>query len=288
MRPCRLLSIALGASLVAAACSGGGASRREYTLDGQILTLAADRKEATIKHEEIRGFMPGMTMPYHVRDEREFANLKPGDLMTATLVVVSNDAYLKNVKKTGEAPLEKASEDTFKASSGFELLKPGEAVPNASFVDQDGRTRDFASFRKSTVVVTFIYTRCPMPTFCPLMDRHFATIQKALKSDPSFEDVHLVSVSFDPTTDTPAVLKKHAGELGADPRIWTFLTGDRDEIDRFARRFGVAITREDNADRDITHNLRTVIVNPQGALVTSYTGNEWTPDQLLAALPKKR
>ena len=248
--------------------------------------MAADHKEATIKHEEIKGFMPGMTMPYHVRDEQEFATLKPGDLMTATLVVVSNDAYLKNVKKTGEAPLEKAPEDTFKAAPGFELLKPGEAVPNASFVDQDGKPRDLASFRPSTVVITFIYTRCPMPTFCPLMDRHFATIQKTLKSDPALKDVRLVSISFDPITDTPAVLKIHAAGLGADPKVWTFLTGDRDEIDRFARRFGVAITREDDADRNITHNLRTVIVGPEGALVKSYTGNEWTPEQLLGDLKK--
>jgi len=85
------------------------------------------------------------------------------------------------------------------------------------------------------LVVTFIYTKCPMPTFCPLMDRHFATMQAKLKEKNNDLDVRLLSVSFDPVTDTPPVLKRHAQTLGADPRIWTFLTGDRDEIDQWAR-----------------------------------------------------
>jgi protein SCO1/2 len=276
------LSIAL--FVIAATSCSKPLDSREYTLQGQILSVNAEHTEANIKHEDIKGFMPAMTMPYHVREAREFAELKPGDLITSTLVVVSNDAYLKNVKKVGDAPLEKAPEDIATAYPAVEQMKPGDQVSNATFVDQDGRRRDFASFRKSTALVTFIYTRCPMPTFCPLMDRHFAAIQKQIAADPALRDVRLVSVSFDPETDTPPVLKKHAQELGADPRIWTFLTGDRDEVDRFGRQFGVSIAREDNAARDITHNLRTVIVGGDGTLVKSYVGNEWTPEQVVADL----
>ena len=148
------------------------------------------------------------------------------------------------------------------ASSGFELLKPGEAVPDASFVDQDGKKRTFSSFKGSPVLMTFIYTKCPMPTFCPLMDQHFATIQKKLKDDPALKGrVHLVSVSFDPIVDTPPVLKAHAQTLGADLKTWTFLTGDRDDIDRFAARFGVSVARSLTDQRDITHNLRTALVD---------------------------
>jgi cytochrome oxidase Cu insertion factor (SCO1/SenC/PrrC family) len=98
------------------------------------------------------------------------------------------------------------------ASSGFELLRPGEAIPDGKFVDQDGKARRFGAFKGSPVVMTFIYTKCPLPTFCPLMDRHFATLQKTLKADPALKDVKLVTVSFDPATDTPPVLKKHAKE----------------------------------------------------------------------------
>src|SRR5499427_5673186 len=159
--------------------------------------------------------MPAMTMPYEVEDPKALETLAPGDLIDSTLVVFSAGARIRNVRKVGTAPLEKPPADAPmpKASAGFELLKPGEAVPDAAFVDQDGRKRRFDGFKGSTVVMTFIYTRCPLPTFCPLMDRHFAAMQKPLKEDPALGKVHLVTVSFDPVTDTPPVLKAHAKTL---------------------------------------------------------------------------
>jgi protein SCO1/2 len=273
--------------LLAAIGSAAGCSRedrREYTLQGQVLSVRADGMVADIKHEDIKGFMPAMTMPYKVRDAKELADLKPGDLITSTLVVVSNDAFLKDVRKVGDAPLERPAQEASAARSGFELLQPGEAVPNADFVDQEGARRDFASFRNAPVLMTFIYTKCPIPTFCPLMDRHFKTIQDKTAADPVLNRVQLVSVSFDPISDTPPVLKAHAQRLGADPKRWTFLTGDRDEIDKFAMRFGVSITRSLTDPVDIAHNLRTVIIDGGGAVVKTYTGNEWTPDEILTDL----
>ena len=279
------LSIALILLGVVATGCGPSSAHHEYTLQGQILSIADDRKEANIKHEDIKGFMPAMTMPYKVKDAAQFANLKPGDLITSTLVIVSNDAYLTAVKKVGDAPLEKAQVEAASGpSSGFELLKQGEAVPNVSLVDQDGKRRDFESFSSAPVVMTFIYTKCPMPTFCPLMDRHFKTIQDAIARDPALATVHLVSISFDPDTDTPEVLKAHARKVGADPARWTFLTGDRDEIDKFGMRFGVSVARDMKDPTNITHNLRTAIVDAKGTLVKAYTGNEWTPAQVLADL----
>ena len=269
------------ASAAAATTACGASDRREYTLQGQVLSVAADRKQATIKHEDIKGFMSAMTMPYHVRETKEFDGVVPGDVIAATLVVVTNDAYLKNVKKVGTAPLEKPPAESPSASSGFELLRDGQPVPNTTFTDQDGKARDVESFRGSAVLLTFIYTKCPMPTFCPMMDRHFAAIQQELKKDRAL-NVHLVTVSFDPLTDTPPVLKKHADELGADPTLWTFLTGDRDIIDQFAARFGVSIGRALDDPNNISHNLRTAIIDRQGNLVRVYTGNEWTPSQALA------
>jgi protein SCO1/2 len=275
---------------IAAAACVKSSDQRQYTLQGQVISVTANHQEATIKHEEITGLMPAMTMPYKVRDAKLLDGVAPGDLITARLIVVPNDAYLADVKKVGQAPLEMprpvSTDAASSASAGFELLKPGDAVPDARFVDQNGRTRAFSSFRGSTVVLTFIYTRCPMPTFCPLMDRHFAAIQKKLKDDAASNGrVHLVSVSFDPSTDTPPVLKKHAAKVGADPKSWTFLTGDRDDIDRFAARFGVSVARVLNDQGDITHTLRTAVVDADGRLVKVYTGNEWTPEQVLADLP---
>jgi protein SCO1/2 len=267
-------------ALLAAAC--GGSDDRQYTLQGQILSVTPDRMQADIKHEEIKGFMSAMTMSYKVRDAEEFADLKPGDLITSTLVVVSNDAYLKDVKKVGDAPLEQPAAAP-SASSGFELLKVGDQVPDVPLIDQEGRKRNFSSLQGQTVVLTFIYTQCPLPTFCPLMDRHFVTIQKQLAAKPASR-VHLATVSFDPITDTPPVLKQHAQQLGADTSRWSFFTGDRDEIDRFASRFGVSLVRDLTDPKNITHNLRTVIVDPAGKVVKIYTGNEWTPEQILADL----
>jgi protein SCO1/2 len=283
------LSVFAVIATLAPAC-GGTSDERSYRLQGQVLSVDPSGKKAHIKHEEIQGLMPAMTMPYEVRDAKLLDGLAPGDLINATLIIESNAAYLSAVTRVGSAPLEAppAETATMAASSGFELLKPGEEAPDAGFVDQDGRPRDFKSFRGQPVVVTFMYTKCPMPTFCPFLDRNFAAVQKALESDPSRAAlkgrVRLASISFDPLSDTPAVLKQHAAKLDADPRVWTFLTGDRDEIDRFARRFGVIIARSPTEPLDITHNLRTSIVDADGKLVTTYTGNEWTPEQLLADL----
>src|SRR6185436_1062670 len=104
-------------------------------------------------------------------------------------------------------------------------------------------------------------------------------LQTTIAADPALKNVQLVSISFDPLSDTPAVLKRHAQELMADPARWTFLTGDRDGIDQFAARFGVSISRALNDALDITHNLRTAIVDADGKLVKVYIGNEWTPAQ---------
>ncbi len=260
-------------------------TEREFPLHGQVLGISRDRTEATIKHDEIKGFMEAMTMPYKVRDAKELQGVAPGDVIDATLHVVSNDAYLTNVKKVGSAPLDPGQGQPHAASSGFELLKPGDHVPNTEFVDQDGKRRELNSFTGSAVALTFIYTRCPLPTFCPLMDRNFVTIQKAVKGDAALNGkVHLVTISFDPNTDTPEVLTRHARTLGADPAMWTFLTGNRDEIDQFAERFGMTISRDTADPLNITHTLRTAVLDPGGRLVKVYTGNEWTPEQVLGDL----
>src|SRR5205823_10491714 len=118
-----------------------------------------------------------------VREPTQLDGIGPGDLVEARLIIVSNDAYLTELRKVGQAPLEKPPVDAPAAAAGFELLKPGDGVPDMRFTDQDGRPRELRSFKGRTLVMTFIYTRCPMPTFCPLMDRQFASIQRKLKED---------------------------------------------------------------------------------------------------------
>jgi protein SCO1/2 len=191
-------------------------------------------------------------------------------------------AYLEQVKKVGTAPLELPKGQSPPAAAGFELTKTGAPVPNQTFIDQDGKSVNLEAFKGSALIVTFMYTSCPMPTMCPLMDKNFAKIQTTLKAQNNSLKVHLLSVSFDPQIDTPAVLKQHAASLGADPQLWTFVTGDRDAIDKWASGFGISISRSTTDPRDITHNLRTALIDREGNLVQTYSGNEWTPEQVLA------
>jgi protein SCO1/2 len=284
----RALAVSMLSLVLATAACNKAPEQRSFKFQGQVQSLDTPHKLVVVKHEEIKGFMPAMTMPYEAQEAKALDTLAPGDLITARLIVFSNGAHLADIKKVGTAPLEKppAEAPNPPASSGFELLKTGEAVPNGKFVDQDARPRRFAAFKGAPVVMTFIYTRCPLPTFCPLMDRQFVTLQNALKKDAGLSQVKLVTVSFDPLTDTPPVLKKHARELGADLTRWTFLTGDRDDVDQFAARFGVSVSRALNDARDITHNLRTAIIAADGTVAKVYTGNDWSPDQVLADLKK--
>jgi protein SCO1/2 len=263
-------------------------SGRTYALHGQVQSITPDRQEAMVKHGEIKGLMPAMTMPYHFKAKADLDALKPGDVIDGTLVIETNDAFLTDVKKTGEAPIEKPPAETLVTGSTLDkakqLLQPGQTIPDGDFVDQNGRKVSMKSFRGSTVVLTFIYTRGPLPNFCPMMDRHFETIQDHMKTDPALKKVHLVTVSFDPVRDTPAVLRAHAKELMADLTTWTFLTGKVEAVDEFVGRFGVFVVRNPNDERDITHNLRTAVIGPDGVVKKIYTGNEWTPEDILMDL----
>jgi protein SCO1/2 len=225
--------------------------------------------------------MPGMTMPFKVKDPALIKSVQPGDLVTATLVVGDTEAYLSRLNKTGHQELDAPPAS---AGSGFELLKDGEQVPDQLLIDQDGKPRPLSSMRGHRIALTFTYTRCPMPNFCPLMDRNFQDVQREIKKTPALADVRLVSVSFDPQFDTPPVLKRHAQRLQADPLVWSFVTGERDEIERFAARFGVTIERAEQSPIDITHNLRTAIIDAEGRVVKVHTGNSWTPADVVADL----
>jgi protein SCO1 len=252
---------------------------RHYDLRGQVLAIDRGKQEVTIKHEDIRGLMPGMTMPFKVSDPALLHGLEAGDLVQATLVVKEYTGYLTSLRRTGHEtppPLERPAVMT---------LQPGERVPDVRLIDETGAPRTLADWRGRVLVVTFIYTRCPFPDFCPRMDRHFKSAQKEILADPQLrERVALLSVSFDPAFDTPPVLAAHAKELGADPHIWHFVTGDREAIDGFATRFGVSVVRDGTNAEGVTHNLRTAVIGSDGTLQTVLSGNEWAPAELMNAV----
>lgn len=268
------------ALLLVAGCNRAPAPK-QYEVNGQILGIKPERQEVLVKHEDIPGFMPAMTMPYTVKDAGLLEGKEPGDLITATLVVGDVDAYLSTLTRTGHAPIEGPAAGPVISAS--DLLNVGEEVPAPILVDQDREPRSMASLRGHRVALTFIYTRCPMPDFCPLMDRHFAAVQKQIEQTPQLADVRLVSVTLDPSFDTPDVLKAHARALQANPRLWHFVTGDLDEVLAFAKRFGVTAEPGDPSWM-VVHNLRTALIDPDGHLVKVHTGNTWTPAELVGDL----
>jgi len=276
--------VALLALLAAAAsCS----SAKTYEMRGQVLGINRDKMEILIKHDEIPGLMAAMTMPWKVQQAGMLDNLGPGDLVTAEIVVDNSQGVITKITKIGTAKPD-APAPAGPARSGVQYLSPGDQVPNQAFVNQDGRAVDFNSIRGPRVMaVTFIYTKCPIPTFCPAMDRQFAEAQGLIKQKGLEGEAALLSVSFDPKNDTPAVLKQHAKKLGADPAVWTFATGDRDEIDRFASSLLLTLVRGQASNPDeIGHTLRTTIVDKSGKIAKSYSGADWTPAELVAELER--
>jgi protein SCO1/2 len=263
--------------------------RRTYPIHGQILGIGEPRsdgrREVSVKHEDIPGFMPAMSMAYFVKTPGLLDGFAPGDLFEATLVVHGNDVYLEALKKTGRAELP-PDRRTVRV---MEVMNPGDQVPDDELVDQEGRPRRLSDWRGKALAVTFVYTRCPLPDFCPLMDRRFADAQRAIAGDAALRDrAHLVSISFDPAHDTPGVIRAHAKARGADPATWSYLTGTPASIDRLTSRFGVSAIDEKDTPQSITHNLRTAIVDPRGRLVKVYSGNEWTVETIVDDLRRAR
>jgi protein SCO1/2 len=205
----------------------------------------------------------------------------PGELVTGTLEVDDYVGRLVAITHTGSAPLPEGGLAALAAAP----LKIGDDVPDAALIDQSNRRRSLSEWHGASAVVTFIYTRCPLPNFCPLMDQNFRTLQGELADDPQLRGrVKLISISFDPEHDTPEVLAEHARKVKADTSVWTFLTGDRVTIDRVSGRLGVRAFRSPEDASQITHNLSTAIIDADGRLAHLYEGNDWTPSTVLKDL----
>jgi protein SCO1 len=283
VRAVLLRSLLLHLGVIAlSACSPPREKARQYELRGQILAIHPETNEVVIKHDDIKNFMPGMTMPFRVRDAALLPGKAAGDLVTATLMIGDNGAWLATIDKTGTASLDEAA--ARRPAAFADLLRPGDAAPaDTLFVDQHAQTVSLSQWRGAAVVLTFIYTRCPLPQFCPLLDRRFTEIQRTAQGDPALHArVRLLSVSFDPDGDTPARLSAHAARLGANAAMWRLATAPRETVDRFAARFGVNVIREQ--DQTITHSLRTAVIGPDGRVVSIYSGSDWTPEHAVSDL----
>lgn len=280
----RCLTAVLGAVLAVSfvACADRPDPVKRYEMTGQVLAVHENGQELTIKHDDIPGYMPGMTMRFPVSASTLMIGRTPGELIAARLEVDGLVGKITSITHAGTAPLPDSTNEVAMAEG---ILDVGDAMPDAALIDQTDRRRSLSEWRGTPVLVTFIYTRCPLPNYCPLMDRNFSTIQRTVVNDPALKgQLKLISISFDPEFDTPAVLTTHAATLKADTSTWTFLTGDKVTVDRLAARFGVGVIRGPDGATEITHNLRTALFAADGTLIKMYPGSDWTPRLVLGDL----
>jgi protein SCO1/2 len=256
-----------------------------FSVQGVVKELKPDSKTVVIQHEDIPNYMRAMTMPFEVKNTNELAGLGSGDQVTFRLLVTETDGWIDQVRKLGStnAP-EPPPRDTFRRVRFVEPLNIGDALPDYGFTNELGRAIHLAQFKGQALAFTFLYTRCPLPNFCPRMSSNFADAAKRLAARPDAPtNWHLVLISFDPEHDTPEVLKNYAKRYPHDTNHWDFATGALIDIDAITEQFGLMFPREGAI---FNHNLRTVVVDARGNVQKVFTGNEWKADDLVAEIVK--
>ncbi len=238
-----------------------------------------------MNHEAIPGFMDAMTMPYKLKDPSILSELHPGDVITADVLVSQDtdaDVLLDHLVVIAQG------KPDYRPTVFYHVPAEGDQVPDFKLRNQDGRTIHLDQFRGKDLLITFIYTRCPLPNFCPLVTHNFAVIDKQLVANPAmYAKAHLLCVSFDPDHDTPERLRAYgATYIGSDAKTafadWDFAVPEKPVLLEMAKYFDVGITN--GPDETITHTLSTTLIGPDGKVVRFYPGNEWTPEQILTDL----
>jgi protein SCO1/2 len=289
----RLLASALLSFVALAGCHSGqqaptqsAASQnfKVYKLRGKVVSTDASKGEVTLNHEAIPGFMEAMTMPYKLKDASILGELHPGDVITADVLVSQDpnaDVLLDHIVVVAQA------KPDYKPAVFYHVPAPGDAVPDFKLRNQDGRTIHLRQFLGQGLVITFIYTRCPSPEFCPRVTRYFAALEKQLAAIPALSGTHLLCVSFDPDHDTPERLRAYGVTyIGSDAKNafahWDFAVPEKPVLLEMAKFFDLGMTNA--ADGSITHTLSTTLIGPDGKVVRFYPGNEWTVEEVLADL----
>lgn len=243
-----------------------------FHVRGQVRSVDVANKVVRITHEEIPDYMPAMTMPLNVKDTALLNGLTPGDTVMFDLAVTDDDSWISRIEKIAGDGSQPAPEIPLKDRE-VERVQSGELMPDFELVDQDGKKIRLKDFRGKAVVLTFIYTRCPLPNFCPLMSKNFSVLEARLRKELAGK-FQLLSVSMDPDFDTPAVLKNYAGLYDADAEHWSFATGTAEQIQFIASLTGLFYEWENGL---ISHDLRTVLIGPDGRLAQIWKSNVWTP-----------
>jgi protein SCO1/2 len=250
-----------------------------YQLRGIVVSSDAAKGIVTIDTEAIPGLMGAMTMPYKLAQPGVATELHQGDHVIARLRISTSASVLDQIDVTAQA------KPDYKPEKFYNVPAPGQTVPNFKFLNQSGKAITMEQFRGKVLLVTFIYTRCPLPDYCIRMSRNFATVQKQLAADPALYDkAHLLSVSFDPAHDTPKVLRSYGnaytGEHGAEAFThWDFAAPSSSELEQVDQFFDVGVSP--GANNTLTHSLSTAIIGPDGKIFRWYPSNDWDPSTVV-------
>jgi protein SCO1/2 len=247
------------------------ADARTFAAKGVVMEIP-DAQTIVIKHEAISNYMAAMTMPFKVRDEQELWGLHPGDTISFQLKVTTNESWVDLISKTGTSTNAPPAKKLSGASPAVSAL-PGHPLLNYKFTNELGQAVSLNDFRGQALGLTFFYTRCPLPEYCPRLSKNFqeaCRLIAAATNAPS--NWHFVSVSFDTEFDTPEMLRAYGRLYGYDPAHWSFLTGPKDKIDEFAKLCGVQIEPDGYT---FNHNFRTLIIDAAGHLqmIFPFTGD---------------
>jgi protein SCO1 len=244
-----------------------------HPVRGLVLEVDRSASTITISHDEIPGYMDAMVMPFTVRDPRALADVRPGDRIGFRLNIRDERTWIDRLQLLSAAPVDVGLTQTPAVST---LVPVGGEVPDFTLTNQDGAAISLSSLRGKVVAVTFIYTRCPLPDYCPRMITNLQAIERRFPERVG-KDLALAAVTFDPQYDTPQRMKDYAQFFKADKPGWQFLTGSLEDVTRVAANFGVEFWPEEGL---ITHTLQTAIVDKEGRLVASVEGKDYSPKQL--------
>ena len=261
-----------------------------FEVKGIVRKISENENKVHIEHEEIPNYMGAMTMPFLVRDKNVFEVIREGDKIKFELNVTDKESWIEKIDvvlrpKTEQLSVKNEPKNSLNLKE-IEPLRVGDELPNYSFINQENKKIQLSSFRGRILVFTFMYTRCPIPDFCPRMSQNFREAYDALKDININKDWHFISISFDPDFDTPEILRNYSKAYSSDLKKWSFVTGKSSVIDEMTSRFGIIVRRPKASITDWDHNLRTVIVNPTGVIQTIYIGNLWTPETLVQDLKR--
>ncbi|MEN9546620.1 MAG: hypothetical protein RLZZ356_1352 [Verrucomicrobiota bacterium] len=254
---------------------------REYSVRGVVRRVEPERRSVVVKHDEIPGFMPAMTMPFDVKEPKELQGLKPGDRITFRMLVTTNDGWIDHIQVVGSDTNATATPPPVRITSSVPLLEAGSMLPDYTLTNELGKVIRLSDFRGQVLAFTFIFTRCPYPDFCPRMTDLFGRAQKTLAGQPEApKNLRFLSISFDPEHDTPELLRAYAERQHYDPAQWTLATGAWDQLEPLTGHFGLIFGRDVPPEK-MEHNLRTVVVRPSGQIQAVLPSNEWQLEDLL-------